>query len=456
MHDSSANADPSPARWDVDAEAVAVRIRWFGLVVGYLYANAVTLADPLPLNVLLGLGFAFTVLDTYYSWRGRVFLGGWPLVVSSLEALFIALLCYLDGGPESPFRHYAILSVLCAAIRYSPLVTGWTCAVNCVGYAVLYAAVPTYGTGVTTLLFTLIVLVWVAWAAVSLVRLLRRVGDELAAVNTGLEERIAERTRQLQESQAQVLHQEKMAAFGLLAAGIAHEVGNPLTAVSTIVQMLELRDPDDYTRERLGLVTAQLTRIQTTLRELVTFSRPASDTRGRVSLRGIVDEALGIAKYYKGVKNREVRSDVPADLPPLVGVRDQLVQVVFNLVLNAIDATGKGGKVVIAAAHDAGKLVVTVSDDGHGIDPAHRDRLFRPYFTTKRHGTGLGLFVTRKLVDAHGGTVECESRPGEGTTFRLVFPAAGGVEGWDDAQSAPLSPPTASEGALRAWGGSRF
>jgi signal transduction histidine kinase len=324
----------------VDAEAVAVKIRWFGLLVGYLYANVGTSANPVPLDVLLGLGFAFTVLDTYHSWRGRVFLGGSPILVSALEAAFIGLLCYLDGGPESPFRFYSILAVLCAAIRYSPAVTGWTCAVNCVGYGVLYAADPADRPRLTTLLFTLITLAWVAWAAVSLVRLLRRVGDELSQVNTQLEERIAERSRQLQESQAQVLHQEKMAAFGLLAAGIAHEVGNPLTAVSTIVQMLERRDLDDHTRERLGLVTTQLTRIQTILRELVAFSRPASDSRGRCSLREVVDEALGIAKYYKGVKGREVRSDIPPDLPPLVGVRDQLVQVFFNLVLNAIDATG--------------------------------------------------------------------------------------------------------------------
>jgi signal transduction histidine kinase len=84
--------------------------------------------------------------------------------------------------------------------------------------------------------------------------------------------------------------------------------------------------------------------------------------------------------------------------------------------------------VVIAAGYDSGKLVVTVADDGHGIDPAHRERLFRPYFTTKKHGTGLGLFVTRKLVDAHGGTVACESEPGSGTTFRLTFPAAAAQE----------------------------
>src|SRR5262249_21011366 len=150
---------------------------------------------------------------------------------------------------------------------------------------------------------------------------------------------------ELQEAQAHVLHQEKMAAFGLLAAGIAHEVGNPLTSISSLVQMLERRDCDDYTRERLALVSGQLQRILTILRELVNFSRPASSARTRVALGEILDEALGIAKYYKGTKNRRITLDVPTDTPPLAGVRDQLVQLFLNLVLNAIDATGRGGAI---------------------------------------------------------------------------------------------------------------
>lgn len=421
--------DPAPIRWELDAEAVAVKIRWFGLAVGAAYANLGSAADPLPLNLILLFGLLFTALDTVWSWRGRVFLGGHPLVVSALEAVYIGLLCFCDGGPESDFRYYYLVSLIVAALRYSPAVTGVTCGLACLSYTVLVLTGPADRRAASALLLTPIVLGWATWAAVALARLLRRAGDQLADLNARLKEeqhllerRIADRTRELQESQAQVLHQEKMAAFGLLAAGIAHEVGNPLTSISTLVQMLERRDPDEYTRERLGLVNAQLTRIQGTLRELVTFSRPASDLRDRVSLKEIVDEALGIAKYYKGVKGRKVTAAVPADLPPLVGVRDQLVQVFFNLVLNAVDATGKGGTVTIAAERQGDAVVATVADDGHGIDPAHRDRLFRPYFTTKRHGTGLGLFVTRKLVEAHGGAVACDSTPGEGTTFRLTFP----------------------------------
>jgi signal transduction histidine kinase len=260
---------------------------------------------------------------------------------------------------------------------------------------------------------------------------IKRVGEHLGRLNDALREnqaqleaRIHERTRELQQTQAQLLHQEKMAAFGLLAAGIAHEVGNPLTSISSLVQMLQRRDCDAYTREKLALVSGQLQRIQKTLRELVTFSRPASTQRSHAALADILDEALGILKYYKGTKHRAIAVDVPADLPPLFGVRDQLVQVFLNLVLNAVDATERGGRIEVSARRQGGALEVSVRDDGAGIAPEQAARLFQPYFTTKKHGTGLGLFVTRKLVADHGGTVDFESRPGEGTIFRVRLPVS--------------------------------
>src|SRR5262249_4983306 len=164
------------------------------------------------------------------------------------------------------------------------------------------------------------------------------VGEHLGRLNTALREnqvqleaRIAERTRELQEAQAHLLHQEKMAAFGLLAAGIAHEVGNPLTSISSLVQMLQRRDGDSYTQDTLALVRGQLQPIRATLRELVNFSRPASTMRTWVSLAEILDEALSIAKYYKRSQGRLVEPRVPPDLPPLYAVRDQLVQVFLNL-----------------------------------------------------------------------------------------------------------------------------
>src|SRR5262249_18718232 len=126
--------------------------------------------------------------------------------------------------------------------------------------------------------------------------------------------------------------------------------------------------------------------------------------------------------------DRRLEVDVPPDLPPLYGVRDQLVQVFLNLLLNAGDATGKGGRIEVRAREGDGWLEITVRDDGPGIAPEDAARLFQPYFTTKKHGTGLGLFVTRKLVADHGGTVDFSSRPGEGTTFRVLLPAVAETE----------------------------
>lgn len=418
------------SRWELAAETIALKIRWFGIVFGYFLVN---LGENVPnralLNGILALGAAYALLDTAYSLRGKVFLRKGPVLVSVMEALFIGLLCYYHTGLESPFRYYYVLSLVCCAIRHATWVTNLTWALHSASFLILFLVLPAEQQEPRALVLTLVLIGWVTWASSALALLLKQVGNYLSQVNAELEdhrgrleERIAERTRELQEAQAHVIHQEKMAAFGLLAAGIAHEVGNPLTSISSVVQILQKRDQDPYTQEKLGQVNGQLKRIQTTLRELINFSRPASTIRHRVALSQVVEEALNIAKYYKRTKSRGIENHVLPDLPFVLGVRDQLVQAVLNLVLNAIDATDTGGTIRIEAnAHDE-DVALTVHDDGCGISADKASRLFQPYFTTKQHGTGLGLFVTRKLILEHGGTIDFHSEPGRGTTFRLNLP----------------------------------
>jgi signal transduction histidine kinase len=424
----------SPPRWELAAQAIVLKIRWFGLILGYLYVNLGSHSpDRAVLNCILALGAVYTILNSWYTLRDQTFLDQNPLAISFLEALFIGLLCYFDNDIDSPFRYYYLLSLICCAVRHTRQVTFITCALDCLSYGLLCLSLPPGPGGRFLLFLPPIVLVWVTWAASALSRLLKEFSTHLGELNAALrnnqallETRIEERTRELQETQAQLMHHEKMAGFGLLAAGIAHEVGNPLASISTLIQMLERRDCDDYAQEKLALVGGQLTRIQTTLRELINFSRPASRQPTRFSAQEIVDEALNIAKYYKGSMSRTVRSHVAAELPVLTGVRDQIVQVVFNLVLNAIDATAKGGVIEVSAGVSDGQVVIAVHDDGAGIAKDQRASIFKPYFTTKKQGAGLGLFVSRKLIAQHGGCVDFESSPERGTTFtiRLPLPAA--------------------------------
>jgi len=413
-------------RWDLAAESITVISRWIGLCVGYALVNLPGDVTNLPvLNAILTLGAVYALVDTWWSIRGRVFLSRWPLVISLMEAVFIGLLCHFHGGLGSPFRFYYFLSLLVCAMRYRPVITFSALGLHTISFSSLLLGDPTGHR--TTMFLMLAMMGWVTWASTALAGLVKSAGERLSELNDELtrnqnllEERIAERTRELQESQALLVQQEKQAAFGLLAAGIAHEVGNPLAAISSLVQMLNRRHTDEYTRERLHMVDDQLLRIQRTLRELVNFSRPATTERSLCDVHQIIEAALNIAKYYKRRKGKRIVTCFARDLPMLRVVRDQLVQVFLNLILNAMDATQEGAEIELATGMEDDWIYATVCDDGHGIAPADQDAIFQPYFTTKESGTGLGLFVCRHLLEqSSDGRIELSESSADGTTFTI-------------------------------------
>lgn len=427
--------------WQLPAEAITVRIRWFGLCVGYLLVNVVARQPNQPeLNAILTLGAVYALVDTIWGIRGKVFLSRLPLFISLMEAVFIGLLCYFDLGLESLFRFYYFLSLLVCAIRYPPRVTYATFALHAASFTIL-----ALGHGLSdpeafkSLLLTVTFLGWVTWASTSLVTLLKGASDRLSELNDELrsnqellEERIEYRTRELRESQALLVQQEKQAAFGLLAAGIAHEVGNPLAAISSLVQLMNRRELDDYMHQRLGMVDDQLRRIQRTLRELIDFSRPASNDVASSELQEIVQSALNVAKYYKRRKGKQIVTQFEENLPRVDVVRDQLVQVFLNLVLNALDATEEGGTIRITSRQNGSAIEVDVADDGHGIAPAQQLMLFEPYFTTKPTGTGLGLFVCRNMIEAGGGRIRLAESTPDGSRFTVWLPISETADAADD------------------------
>ncbi|MCH2212609.1 MAG: ATP-binding protein [Fuerstiella sp.] len=424
---------------DLRAESITLRIRWFGLCVGYIlvnfggFLNESDSRNELALNAILSLGAVYAVIDTWWSARGKVFLSEFQLAVSAMEALFIGLLCFFDDGVPSPFRFYYFLSLLVCAIRHTPSLTFTTFGMHAVSYCFLglTATQMTPKTWVT-LALTVLFLGWASWAINALTGLLKSAGERLEILNlelrnnqATLESRISERTQALQESQARMVQQEKQAAFGLLAAGIAHEVGNPLASISSIVQMLNRRRQDDYTAGRLHMVDAQLRRIQKILRELVGFSRPASQDVTTVDLHAVISDALNIAKYYKRWKGKKVVTEFSPGMPILRTVYDQLVQLVLNLVLNALDATAEGATITVSTdvLADDEQVAITISDQGHGIPLEVQQEIFNAYFTTKSTGTGLGLFVCRQLAETElGGSIDLVRSDSSGTIFRIRLP----------------------------------
>jgi signal transduction histidine kinase len=421
-----------PFDWDLAAQAITVRIRWFGLCVGYAVVNLSTAGGHQSvLNSILALGAMYALLDTYYSsLRREVFLSDWPLFTSLMEAVFIGLLCYFETGVLSPFRFYYFLSLLVCAIRYRPAVAWATLGLHLASYlAVAVAQLPPPADRWPTVILTAVMLGWMTWASTALSDLLKTAGRRLNDLNhklqdqqAFLEERIVDRTRQLQQSQAMLIQQEKQAAFGLLAAGIAHEVGNPLAAISSLVQLLNRREADERTRERLLMVDDQLRRIQRTLRELVDFSRPANNEPSRCDVESAIDAALNIAKYYKRMKGKRIVTAYAPGIPPIRVVLDQLVQVILNLILNALDATDEGSTIELRTMIREGALRIEICDDGHGIPASLQARIFQPYFTTKDTGTGLGLFVCRNIVEHQlHGRIELTRSDNNGTQFSILL-----------------------------------
>lgn len=249
---------------------------------------------------------------------------------------------------------------------------------------------------------------------------------------------IARDVTAMKRMQARLMHQEKMAALGTLAAGLAHEIGNPLASMSSELEMMErLWDPDDA-RRSVPVLRQQVRRMSKLLRELVELGRPSSDESEPFDPAEVVGEVTRLLQHDPRSEGVQLHVDVDAgEGRPLCASRDRLAQVLVNLGLNALDALGGAGTVTFRAYPDpAGDgMRFEVSDDGPGVPIDTADHVFDPFYTTKPpgKGTGLGLFVSERVVRGSGGTLELTSGAGPGATFLLTLPWCGCGAGAHDA-----------------------
>lgn len=229
---------------------------------------------------------------------------------------------------------------------------------------------------------------------------------------------------QVGRMRAQLVEKEKMVAIGQMASGIAHEVGNPLSSISSIVQLLKRSKNDGPETEQLDLIQRHIKRISTTVRQLVTLARPTPDGWERVDIAQLLEEAVRLIGFDDRARNIDIDFVRPESLPSTYGLRGELTQVVINLALNALDAMPEGGRLVIRAEKHRQRITVRVADTGCGIDPKIGRRVFEPFFTTKQPGlgTGLGLSVSYGIVQKHGGEIELSSVVGKGTEFVVQLP----------------------------------
>jgi two-component system NtrC family sensor kinase len=282
----------------------------------------------------------------------------------------------------------------------------------------------------------------------SMTRALRKSRVDLEDWGRTLEEKVEEATKELKVAQAETARSEKLASVGLLAAGIAHELNNPLTGVLTFSHLVRKNLPEDSRdAEDLDLVIRETKRCAAIIRRLLDFSREKTPEKAYCDLNTLITDSLQLIEQPAQVENIELITDLDEKLPEVWLDENLVKQVIMNMLVNARHAIEDGGSITIKTRLRHGYMVpdsdnvlrdmaeITIRDTGCGIPGEVVQRIFDPFFTTKGvgKGTGLGLSVSHGTIEAHGGAIEVESEVGEGTEFRIYLPVDGLVNSGSDA-----------------------
>ncbi|MGZ9064804.1 MAG: sensor histidine kinase, partial [Burkholderiales bacterium] len=271
----------------------------------------------------------------------------------------------------------------------------------------------------------------------SMTAALRESRTELREAARTLEQKVEERTGQLRAAEAESLQREKLAAVGLLAAGIAHELNNPLTGVLTFSHLMREKLPEGSPdAEDMDLVIRETKRCASIIRRLLDFARQKAPEKKFADLNKVIEDTARFIERPAHLRDTEFGMDLAPDLPKVWIDENQVKQVIMNILVNAQHATEAGGRITVSSrvcpeplapepgASPVPMVEVAIADTGCGIAEKDLQRIFDPFFTSKEvgKGTGLGLSVSHGIVKAHGGLIKVESTVGKGSTFRVYLP----------------------------------
>jgi len=240
-----------------------------------------------------------------------------------------------------------------------------------------------------------------------------------------LENKVAERAEEMKKINSQLFRSEKLASLGKLAAGVAHEINNPLTGILTNSSLLlEDLDKDDPRRDDVEVMVKETIRCREIVKRLLDFARQTKPQKRLANINALIDNIILLVRNQATFRNISIEKQLDSALPDVLMDPDQIQQVFINIILNAAEAMTKGGSLTIrsAFAADRKNIVITISDSGPGIPEEVRERIFDPFYTTKEHGTGLGLSISYGIVEQHGGVISVESIVGRGSTFTIQLP----------------------------------
>ena len=254
---------------------------------------------------------------------------------------------------------------------------------------------------------------------------------EITAWARTLEERVDEKTRELKQAHQRMLHVEKMATIGKMAAVVAHEINNPLSGILTYSRLVKrwiFKSASNIPKygemaESLDVIASESKRCGDLVHNLLSFSRVSPMNLAWCDLALVIDRCVRLVQHKMDLAGVQLNLELAPDLPPVHCDPAQIEQVVLAMVINAIDAMPQGGNLWIDTQWSENELVLTVRDDGTGIPEEHLPHIFEPFYTTKESGgSGLGLAISQNIVERHGGSIAVDSAAGKGTTFKILLP----------------------------------